>query len=301
MNNKRQHVVPYFYLKEFFPGYIYRKGEKYPRFTKKPGNISVQKDYYGKPEVNPDFPLDKFNTLVENETAPIIKRIINGDITIDQIDWINLSYFFANIQLRNPNYHTAMRNRFRKLTDQINDMATRMNSVYDKTKTQDNEFYMPEELNLSQEHSYSLDDLNKSMGELETRNGCIKITESLYSNIKEVASYIQKMSLYIMEAIDGLFFITTDTPLVLYSINTGSPTGAGWANSDAMAVIPISPKKCLMLTYEGKPTIYSKIITAEDIHFWNVSLMKYAVHEVYSKHPYDTALDWMLQKGMWKQ
>ena len=300
MANRKQHVVPRFYLKEFFPGFIYRKGEQSPRFTQKPSNISVRTDYYGKPNDSLIFPLDNFNSVVESETAPIIKRLMNNEITtISHRDWINLSYFFANMQMRNPSYHKSLRNTFRQFTNQINEMVERIKESYEKAKAEGKEFHIPERPKFPDEKGYSLEEVNKSMEELETKNGHIKIAEDLYFHVKDIASYIQKMSLHVIEATGGLFFITTDTPLVLYSLSSGTPVGAGWANRDAMAMIPIHPKKCLVLTYRGEPAIYSNTITANDIHLWNINLMKYASYEIYSKHSYDIALDWMLQRGMW--
>jgi hypothetical protein len=300
MATRKQHVVPYFYLKEFFPGFIYRRGEQSPRFTKKPSNISVRKDYYGKPKDNLIFQLDKFNSVVESETAPIIKRLINNEITtITHRDWIILSYFFANMQIRNPSYHKSLRNTFRQFTNQINEMVERIKESYEKAKAEGKEFHIPERSKFRNKKGYSLEEVNKTMEEMETKNGHIKIAQDLYFHIKDIASYIQKMSLHVIEAAGGLFFVTTDTPLILYSLSSGTPVGAGWANQDAMAMIPIHPKKCLVLAYREEPAIYSNTITSEDILLWNINLMKYASHEIYSKHSYDIALDWMLRRGMW--
>ena len=61
-------------------------------------------------------------------------------------------------------------------------------------------------------------------------------------------------------------------------------------------------KICLLIMcYRDQPAVYHKVLTTKDIHFWNVELMKYAVHEVYSKYTYNIALDWMLIRGIWKR
>lgn len=301
MKNKRQHVVPYFYLKEFFPGFVYRKGAQDRRFTRKPGNVSVRSNYYGRPDDELILPLDGLNSVIESEAAPIIKRLMVDVTTINRIDWINLSYFFANMQLRNPSYHKMLRETFRHMTNQVTEMAERMKASYEKAKAEGREFPLPMGPAIDKERGYSLEEMQKSMEERDAPDGHIKIIEDLYSNIKDVASYIQKMSLHVLEAPGALFFITTDTPLVLYSLASGSTLGAGWANQDAMAMIPIHPKYCLVLIYRKEATIYSKVLTADEVHFWNTNLMKYASTEIYSKYSYDIAHDWMLRQGIWRK
>jgi hypothetical protein len=259
----------------------------------------VRKDYYGKSTDDLILPLDKMNSVIENEAAPIINKLKDDVTTITRSDWITLSYFFANMQVRNPSYHESFRQTFRQLTDQVTEMAERMMESYEKAKAEGKEFHLPEEPNISGERRYSLEEVKKSMEELEAPGGHIKVAEGLYYHIKDIASYIQKMSLHVIKAPDAHFFVTTDTPLVLYSLSSGTPLGAGWANRDAMAMIPIHPQYCLMLAYRGEPSIYSNLLTPTDIHLWNVNLMKYASYEIYSKYPYDLALDWMLRRGLW--
>jgi len=299
MASRRQHFVPYFYLKEFSPGFVYRKGESSPRYTKKARNISVRKDYYGKSADDLIFPLDKMNSVIENEAAPIIDRLKDDVTTITRGDWITLSYFFANMQVRNPYYIESFRQTFRQLTNQVTEMAERMMQSYQKARAEGKEFHLPEEPNISGERKYSLEELKKSVEELDAPDGHIKIAEQSYYHIRDIASYIQQMSLHVIKAPGSHFFVTTDTPLVLYSLSSGTPLGAGWANRDAMAMIPIHPKYCFMLAYRGQPSIYSNILTPTDVHLWNVNLMKYASYEVYSKYLYDLALDWMLRRGLW--
>jgi hypothetical protein len=109
------------------------------------------------------------------------------------------------------------------------------------------------------------------------------------------------MSLHVLEAPRALFFITTDTPLILYSLNSGSPSGAGWENPDAMAVIPVHPKYCLVLIYRKEATIYSRVLAPDQVNFWNINSMKYASTEVHSKYDYDIARNWMLRQGIWRK
>jgi len=227
MAGRRQHFVPNFYLKEFFPGFVYRRGESSPRYTKKARNISVRKDYYGKPADDLILPLDKMNSVIESEAAPIINRLKDDVTTITRSDWITLSYFFANMQVRNPSYHKLMQQTFRQLIDQVTEMGERMMKAYEKAKAEGKGFHLPEEPNISGERRYSLEEARKEMEELEAPGGHIKTVENLYYHIRDVASYIQKMSLHVIQAPRTHFFVTTDTLFVLYSMSSGTPLGAG--------------------------------------------------------------------------
>lgn len=302
MGNRKQHVVPNFYLKEFFPGIVYRKGEKSPRFTKKARNLSVRTNYYGKPGDDLILPLDELNSVIESQAAPVLKRLILGETTtINRSDWVTLSYFFANMQLRNPSYHETLRRSFRQMTDQINEMVEKMKASYEKAKAEGKEFHIPLKPDSSGQRGYSLEEVNKSMEELEAKDGNIKITENLFYHMRDIAAYIQKMSLHVLTASALGFFITTDTPLVLFSLSSGSPVGAGWGNNDALAVIPVHPKHCMVLCYRKERTIYTKVLARGEVEFWNIEMMKYASREIYSKHPYNLALDWMHDRGIWQR
>lgn len=300
MTNRRQHVVPYFYLKEFFPGFVYRKGQSTPRFTRKARNISVRTDYYGKPQEEPLLPLDKFNSVIENETAPIFQKLKNDVTAVTKGDWITLSYFFANMQIRNPAYIEMYRTTIRHMTRQVIDMTDNMRKSYESAKAEGKEFPIPEIPPTGGERRYSIDELKGSLEELDAPRGHIRIAEGLYFQIRDIASYIQNMSLHVFKASGGHFFVSTDTPLMLYGLSTGTPAGAGWANRDAMAMLPMDPKYCLMLAYRAHPAIYTGQLIDNDVNLWNVHLMKYASSEVYSKYPYDLASDWICQRGIWQ-
>ncbi len=187
------------------------------------------------------------------------------------------------------------------MTDQINKMTERMEESFEKARAEGKEFHIPQGTEARGKKGYSLEEFNRLMEELDAPDGHIKLAEGMYYHTLNITSVIQKMSLHILEAPGALFFVTTDTPLVLYRLSSGSPTGAGWGNQDAMAVIPINPKYCLVLVYRKKATIYTKTLAPNEVHFWNINLIKYASHEVYSKHRYDIARDWMQGRGMWSE
>jgi len=300
MGNRRQHTIPHFYLKEFLhSGIVYRRGDKSPRFVTKPKNVAVRIDYYGGPSDDFDV-LDKMNSAIENWAAPVLKRLVFDVTAITRSDWIILSYYFANIYVRTPAFQDSMVSTYKEMTKQLNKMAEDMKKAYEKAKAEGKDLSIFSSPSFDDSPKYSLDEWNKWMEQLDQKEGRLDSISTFYSLIKDIAEYIQKMTFHILEAPGGLFFITTDRPLVLFSLVSGSPSGAGWGNRDALAAMPLDPKHLLVMCYRGKPAVYYKVLSNKDIQFWNIELMKYAVYEVYSKYTYDIALDWMLGKGIWK-
>lgn len=299
MGGRRQHTIPFFYLREFLnSGIVYRRGSKSPRLTKRPKNVAVHIDYYGGPSDDLDF-LDNMNSAIENRAAPVLKRLVRDITSITQGDWITLSYYFANIYVRTPAFQDDMIGIFKEMTQQLNKMAEDMKGTYEKAQAEGKDLPVFDSPSFDDSPSYTLDEWNDWMGKLEHKEGRLDSIISFYGSIKKIAECIRKMAFCILEAPSGFFFITTDRPLVLFSLVSGSPLGAGWGNRDALAALPLDPKHLLVMGYRNEPSIYYKVLTAYDVLFWNVEMMKYAVCEVYSKHPYDIALDWMLRRGMW--
>ena len=210
-----------------------------------------------------------------------------------------MSYYFANIAVRTPAFHDGMISEFKVLTQRLNKTAEDMKKAYEKAKAEGKDLSIFSRPSFDDSPRYSLDEWNKWMEKLEHKEGKLDSILSFYSLIKDVAEYIQKMTFHILEAPGGLFFVTTDRPLVLFSLISGSPLGAGWGNQDALAALPLDPKHLLVICYRSEPAVYHKVLSTQDVQFWNIEMMKYAVCEVYSKYPYDVALDWMLRRGSW--
>jgi hypothetical protein len=300
MGKRRQHTIPYFYLKEFLkPGIVYRRGDKSPRYVKTPKDVAVHSDYYGRSsdEFNA---LDKINSKTETWAAPLLKKLINDPASITHSEWVILSYYFANIYVRTPAFQDTMINTFKEMTKQLNKMGERMKKAYEKAEAEGKDLSLFSAPTFNNSPGTSVDEWNKWMDKLDQEDGKLDNISLFYSLIRDIAECIQKMAFYIFEAPGGLFFITTDRPLVLFSLISGSPHGAGWEKKDALAALSLDPKHLLTMCYRGTPAIYNRVPSAGDVHFFNVELMKYAMNEVYSKYTYDTALDWMLRKGGWK-
>jgi len=300
MGTRRQHTIPYFHLKRFLnPGVVYRRGNKSPRRVKTPKNVAVRIDYYGRSSAESDA-LDKINSATENWAAPVLKKLIDDVTAITHSDWVILSYYFANIHVRTPAFQDSMINTFKEMTKQLNKMGEDMKRAYEKAIAEGKDLSLFNSPSFDDSPRTSADEWNEWMERLDEKEGRLDTISVFYSLIKDVAECIQRMTFHICEAPRGLFFTTTDRPLVLLSLMSGSSLGAGWGNKDVLAALPLDPKHLLVMGYRGEPAIYHTVLSANDVHSWNIELMKYAVYEVYSKHEYDVALDWMLRKGIWK-
>jgi len=200
----------------------------------------------------------------------------------------------------NPGIVYRMISTFKEMTNRLNKMAEEMTKAYKKAEAEGKDLSIFKAPSFYDSPRYSSDEWNRWAEGLAQKEGRLASMASFYRLIKDIAGYIQRMSFHILEAPGGLFFTTTDRPLVLFSLMSGSPLGAGWGNKDVLAVLPLDPKHLLLMCYRGKPAVYHTVLSVEDVHFWNIELMKYAVNEVYSKYTYGIALDWMLRKGIWK-
>lgn len=297
-SGRRQHTVPRFYLEQFFPGFCYRYGAKSPYQRKKAKKVAVQKNYYGGPDEDLTI-LDNINSFIESEAAPALQKLIYDTTSITRNDWVTLSYYFANIYIRTPAFHESMKRDFQEMTEQLNQMARDMMTAVEKAKAEGKDTSVPDVLPDDDPTRFTVDELNEWVEEMDTEKGRLSMMAEFYGNMKNVAEYIQLMSLFILYAPGGLFFVTTDNPLILLSMSSDSTLGAGWGKADAFAIMPLDPKHFMTMFYSGPPSIREKDLTADEVHFWNFEIMKYASNEVYSKYPYDMALDWMHRRGQW--
>lgn len=294
---RRQHTIPKFYLEHFFPGWCYRRGAKSPRYHRKAKDVAVQIDYYGRPD--DDFKmLDRMNSFIENEAAPVLQRLVHDTTSINRNDWVTISYYFANMYVRTPAFMESMKRNFQKMTEELNRMARRMVSALEKAEAEGKNIPAPD-MSPDDSPRFTSDEWNKWAEELETEQGRLSMAAAFYGNMKDIAECIQRMSLFVLNAPGGLFFVTTDMPLILFSLSSNSTLGAGWGNADAFAIHPLGPKHFMAMFYAEPATIRGKELSAGEVHPWNFEMMKYANREVYSKYPHDVALDWMYRRRQW--
>lgn len=294
---KRQHIIPRLYLKRFLePGFVYRHGQLLPRPIVICSDVAVRVGFYGRPGTDTPF-LDDINSYIERISAPPLEKLINKIDDINVTDWLILSYFFANLTVRNPTAIEEMKQTFLDLNKKTNELAKRMIEAVKKNKDAMNQLA---DMKYPSDRSgiFTLEEINKEVTKLKGKKGHLYAAEGLFANIKKIARCIQKMTFLLLKAPYNNHFVSCDRPLTLISGSTGSPVGAGWGNADAMAIVPLSPDILLTMLYHDEQSIYSHDISAREVRERNLHTIMFADMEVYSSKRNIDAQRWMRSRRL---
>jgi len=290
MTSRRQHTIPRFYLNPFLaPGFVYRRGEEAPRATYNPRDVAVSRSYYGK--------VDEFNTVVEEEGAPVFKQLIEDPRLITRDDWEVLSYLFANFAVRTPAVVESVRATMQILAAQANSMAKKMAERIQEALEAGSDLSEFPRPSFDDSPSTSIAESNEYAARMGMAGG--HRLAMLFDAVPETAAGIQKMQLSVFEAPSGHECITSDRLLVLRSRVSDSPEGAGWLRPDAVGSIALCPSKFLLMSYEDLPGIRRVSATPKQVAALNIDTLRFADQEVYSRLENDEANDWMKGRGRW--
>ena len=272
MPGRNQHTIPEFYLRPFLsPGLVYRRGQPSPLSVKNPRHVAAHHDYYGKASE-----LDDLNTKVEGLCAPAFKKLMSKDMDITTSDWENLSFLLANFAIRNPANIDEWRDAQLKVIEEINEiLSPQIDGLPSET-----------EIDTTQ-----LEEINKSRDRLLLPGGYREAIPIVA--FREVASCIRQMEFVLADAPEGSEFVTTDRPLTLRRIPTGSRVGAGWANRDALGQIALSPSRFLIMLYGNPGRMSGLQVTPEQVEEWNEETILFADQEIYSASESAEAMAWM--------
>lgn len=281
MADRRQHTIPQFYLKKFLsPGWVYRRGKDKPRSPDSTTSVAVHQDYYGRNKAERK-PLDELNKYIESEGAPSYTRLITDIKSITDYDWYVLSFVFANIFVRTPAHIEEWRDAVLKGTDEINTKAEKMIDRLISASLEGSDFSeFRSETN--DEPSTTLKQWNAHAARVKALGGHRIAAYDLFSTLPDIAECIRKMSFKIWEAPNNHFFLTSDRPLVLRSLSTGSRVRAGWENRDALGTIALSPSRFLSMFYYEPSGIYVVKATPEQVAGLNSETIRFAKDEIYS-------------------
>ncbi|MBI4296454.1 MAG: DUF4238 domain-containing protein [Chloroflexi bacterium] len=299
MANRRQHTIAQFYLRPFLsPGWVYRQRSSAPRATRNAAGVAVQQDYYGK-DVAGRKTLDALNSYIENNAAPSFTKLVSNPDTITGYDWVVLSFLFANFAVRNPSYIEEWRATILNATAQLNVMAEKMTQrVIEASLAGSNLSEFRSEID-NESPTFTLEQLNKYATRVRKKGGHILAAGDQYNALSDIAQCIQRMTFLILEAPSDLFFVTSDRPLSLQRRINGSRVGAGWANSDALGSIALSPSRFLLMFHHKHSGVWQFKAVPEQVAGLNVKVIRFAHEEIYSPRKYREADDWMKSLGRW--
>ena len=225
--------------------------------------------------------MDELNKYIESEGAPSYTRLITDIKSITDYDWYVLSFVFANIFVRTPAHIEEWRDAVLKGTDEINTKAEKMIDRLISASLEGSDFSeFRSETN--DEPSTTLKQWNAHAARVKALGGHRIAAYDLFSTLPDIAECIRKMSFKIWEAPNNHFFLTSDRPLVLRSLSTGSRVRAGWENRDALGTIALSPSRFLSMFYYEPSGIYVVKATPEQVAGLNSETIRFAKDEIYS-------------------
>ena len=131
MTVRHQHYVSEFYLESFAdPQFGYEKprvwrferGDTEPKLLT-PANLAVQTHYYSvrTPEGTKNDVMEQFLARIESDTAPLLRRVANGENLASQSEHEKVSLFMATMLLRVP----RARNRIESVYGDIVQLSAR--------------------------------------------------------------------------------------------------------------------------------------------------------------------------------
>ena len=299
MTGQRQHTIPSFYLDRFLaPGWVYRKGSASPRRVHNSRDVSVHPDYYGRAK-NEGFSLDEYNTLIENEAAPSLRKLTQDPGSLMARDWGALSYLFANLYVRTPAQIEETRRWELEVGAWMNELGRSMVANYEeqiataKARGEDlSRFELPEPAS----RGLPLDEWNEHFARVEAEGGHREVVSGMFIAMSEIAGSIRRMGFQLWRAPKGLSYVSSDWPLRLVNLSTDSPAGIGWDEPQALGAVALSPTRYLCMSHLS-PALAIQIVddTRDGVAFFNERTIAYARSEVYGRHTHPLANRWMRQ------
>lgn len=302
MTSRRQHTIPQFYLKLFLsPGFVYRLEADAPRRVHNPRDVAVTQDYYGRTTAERQS-LDDINSKTENLGAPVFRQLIEDPSAFTQDDWETISCVLANIFVRTPAIIEEMNSTLLDLAEGTLHVAANMQErLVEALEAGSDLAEFPTMLPGDETPSMAIEEVDQQATRTAAEGGYRLTANVMFSAVPDIAHCIQRMRFLVLEAPPGLFFVTSDRPLVLRSQVNGSPVGAGWANRDVQATIPLHPTRYLFIFHGTPPGIEQRQATPQIVTELNSDTILFARREVYTPYEYPKADDWMKSLGNWQR
>ena len=295
---KKQHTIPRFYLNQFIhPGWVYLRGSREPKRVQSAKSQAVQEFYYSQDTDEQNNSLDSLNTSIESETAPILRKLLTTKVSLTDTDKLLFSYFIANLALRVPKIIREMGESTLEALEQVDSMAKKITQKLYKMEIEENQPFIKVVTKESGSYQYTKKEWKDFLKLLHQQDEDGKaMMETTMSLFIDLASIIANMGWVIIDASDGAFFITSDSPVYLTDID-GSRIGAGWENANAVGSLPLSPRRYLGLHYGLPPdTLGYKRVSTEEVETLNKRTIASASCAIFSPERYPPAETWLLNK-----
>ena len=250
------HYVPQFYLRRFAietkPGFVYsyiRNGKLTPRPISR---VASAEGFYDvrwdtNPRLDPDS-LDRVYSLNESGTAPILDRLVTADgFTLSDAEREMLAWFVALLVGRTP----LTRERYKNIQVEFNKRLI-------KSVARDKEHYRE----IMREHDPNADPEETEAARLATAEGDLdelfrfefgedgetdfKIKGFGMVIVRPLAETLFQRRWHLVESTSVRRFATSDNPVVLMP-PPGARDGSGWGYDNSPVLIPLSPRRALLI------------------------------------------------------
>ncbi|MEC0094349.1 DUF4238 domain-containing protein [Paenibacillus macquariensis] len=285
---RAQHYIPQFYLKKYLDKTVVPPYEPYlwvhtpddqPK-AKAPKNVAHGNGYYNvrtdDGEVSQE--LEHAFSLFEGEAGKILHNITINNKSITIHEKALLSEFIYYMHTRVPNFRENV-NRF---TSDISKMIMQVASAHpeylhgvlkevDRLNGEENDHDIDGLIEFIQSDRYTIE---------VPQERSIQLMIDLAEKISEV---IFNMRWEFLIAPSGVYFVTSDNPVVLLNPkNTSNFFGDGFRSSPSVEMtFPLSPKCCLLGTWPKGKERY-KLVTSERVRAINLRTCNSSSKHVYS-------------------
>ncbi|MFH0769644.1 MAG: DUF4238 domain-containing protein [Chloroflexota bacterium] len=291
---KKQHTIPQFYLNQFVkPGWVYLRSYQQPKRVKSARSTAVKESFYSQDTDEQDYPLDSINTYIEGYTAPIFRELLTSQDGLTYENRSLFSFLVANLFLRSPSTIEEIGNAFLKGLEQI-DYNIKKILEKEEVKVGKDQPLIKYDTGESGSSTYTLNEWGKELESMREKSkaGKAMMNENM-SIIADLAPVIARMSWIILDAPAGKFFITSDRPVYLTNLD-GSRLHAGWRNPDALASLPLSASRYLILSYLFPLDTWAYIrASPEKVERLNMRTIASVRYAIYSPGKYPPAESWL--------
>ena len=276
---KRQHYVPRFYLENFTDS-----NRRIWNYEKGSGEISslsvndtaVEKNFYSfKLYDEYDDQIEKWLSFIEGKASKVFDRVINGD-PLKGKDRADFSIFLAAQYVRSPSFLRT----FAEMKGKMFDSATR--SIIS------DENFLDEDIHFENGVDPDVLDFIKTMNDEDSYVVHVSRESALHgiTTANKIAPIIYDMTWHTINSSFG-GIITGDSPVVRVAdpSTISSVYGdGGFSNISNLITFPLSPNRCLEITWA--PTPEGKIIEAdrERVKLYNRQRAMFSERRIYSNY-----------------
>ena len=225
----RHHYVPVCYLRSFVDPACPPEHDPYLWVVdldkgeirrKSPENTAVLTDYYAVGDGENRYDVEKYLATVENQTAPVLTRILSDSPAVEGTDRGALSYFAALQIVRVPRF----RDRIEKFITEIGQTVNAIDQLYDAS-------------------ALDLDSYRISANPEAALGHGINAAPM-------IADLLNRISWVIMEPAGADNLWSSDNPLYYINPNSDYPSlGHALGVNGVEVNLPIGPRRCLLMAW----------------------------------------------------